>query len=78
MYEVIFKNDLISPLCEENANVCEGRISKEECGKALAEMESRKSPGSDGFTPEFYKLFWNNIAEDVVASINYAFDKGEL
>ena len=65
-------------LCEENANLCEGRISIEECGKALSEMESCKSPGSDGFTPEFYKFFWNNTAEDVVASINYAFDKGEL
>ena len=48
VYDVFFKNDLFSPLCEENANVCEGRISIEECGKALAEMESRKPPGSDG------------------------------
>ena len=67
-----------SPLREENENLFEGRISKEECSKALTDMENRKSPGSDGFTSEFYKLFWKDIADDVVASINYAFDKGAL
>ena len=78
VYDVFFKNDLISPLREENANLCEGRISKEEFSKALADVENRKSPGSDGFTPEFYKFFWKDIVDDVVASINYAFDKGAL
>ena len=67
VYDVFFKNDLISPLREENANLCEGRISKEECSK-----------GSDGFTPEFYKFFRKDIADYVVASINYAFEKGAL
>ena len=57
VYDVFFKNDLISLLHEENAHLCEGHISKEECSKALADMENRKSPGSDGSTPEFYKFF---------------------
>ena len=39
-------------------------------------MENRKSPGSDGFTPEFYNFFGKDIADDVLSSINYAFDKG--
>ena len=41
-------------------------------------MQNRKSPGSDGFTAEFYKAFWEEIGDDVVQSVNYAFDKGEL
>ena len=51
------KNKLIKPLRDESANVCEGKINKEERLKALLEMESDKSPGSDGFTSEFCKRF---------------------
>ena len=75
---MFFKNSLISPLCAENANICEGKLSEKECYLALSEMHHRKSPGSDGFTSEFYKFFWKEIADDVVSSINYAFEKGEL
>ena len=41
-------------------------------------METGKSPSSVGLTSEFYKRFWDNIGDDVVQSINSAFDKGEL
>jgi hypothetical protein len=46
--------------------------------KALNEMEIGKSPASDGLTSEFYKRFWDKIGDDVVQSINSAFDEGEL
>ena len=42
-----FENELIKPLSDENANICEGKITKEECKKALNEMGIGKSPGSD-------------------------------
>ena len=73
-----FKNKVIKPLSEESAKICEGKISKEECKRALNEMEIGKSPGSDGITSEFYKRFWDEIGDDVIQSINSAFDKGEL
>ena len=41
-------------------------------------MKNDKSPSSDGITSEFYKRFWAEIGDDVVQSINSAFDKGEL
>ena len=41
-------------------------------------MKNDKSPGSDGLTSEFCKRFWEEIGDDVVQSINSAFDKGEL
>ena len=41
-------------------------------------MKIDKYPGSDGLMSEFYKRFWEEIVDDVVQSINSAFDKGEL
>ena len=76
--DTFFENELIKPLSDENANICEGKITKEECKKALNEMGTGKSPGSDGLTSEFYKCFWDEVGDDVVQSINNAFDKGEL
>ena len=36
---------------------CEGKISLQECHTALKAVSDTKSPGIDGFTPEFYKFF---------------------
>ena len=41
-------------------------------------MSNKKTPGSDGFSAEFYKFFWKDIAEIVCDSINYAYSIGEL
>ena len=46
--------------------------------KAIKEMKNQKSPGSDGITTEFYKLFWNEIKEHFLKSINFSFQKQEL
>jgi hypothetical protein len=66
-------------LTEEEANDLEGKITVEEATHALKKMKNAKSPGSDGFTVEFFKVFWtkrlNNL---VVRSINDGFDKGEM
>ena len=40
--------------------------------------EKTKSPGSDGITTEFYKIFWNDIKEYYIKSINFSFQNGEL
>ena len=39
---------------------CECQINENECFIALKEMNNGKSPGSDGLTAEFYKLFWTD------------------
>ena len=41
-------------------------------------MKNQKSPGSDGITTEFYKIFWNDINEFYIKSINFSFQNGEL
>ena len=41
-------------------------------------MDSNKTPGSDGLPAEFYKIFWNDIADFLLGSINYAYETGQL
>lgn len=77
-FDVFFNNILLTPLSEELSKKCEGMLTEQECLQALKNMDNGKSPGSDGFTSEFYKFFWEHINQDVVASINYGFEKRQL
>ena len=40
---------------------CEKSITESECFKALSELSNNKSPGLDGFSIEFYKVFWQDF-----------------
>ena len=44
----------------------EGQISFQEATSFLKNMANNQSPGSDGFTTELYKVFWNKIGHFVV------------
>ena len=39
---------------------------------------NNKTPGSDGFTIEFYHFSWNATGPTMVDSFNYAFENGEM
>ena len=73
-----YVNDLFFD--ENNAKVlnpdeqmsCEGLLSKEECLQAIKNTETNKTPGSDGIPAEFYKVFWNDLSDFLVNSINFA------
>ena len=56
----------------------EGEITLAEASLALKNMKNYKSPGSDGFTAEFFKFFWLQLGSFVVRSLNGGFRKGEL
>ena len=56
----------------------EGEISYTEATEFLKTMANNKSPGSDGFTSEFYKVFWNKIGHFMVRSLNFGYNMGEL
>ncbi len=68
----------IPSLTTEQKYLCEGKLSSNECLKALKDMKNGKTPGLDGFTAEFYKFFWVDIKDIVIDSLNYAFDSGML
>ena len=57
---------------------CEGLLTKGECLNALKNMECNKTPGSDVLPAEFYTVFWNDIADFFLKSINQAYHAGQL
>ena len=65
-------------LSDEEAIAIEGSITIKEAGEALKNMKNNKSPGSTGFTAEFFKFFWKDLGHFVVKSLNYGFERGEL
>ena len=68
----------IPKLTEKQRNDLEGLISKEEVLFTLKRMKNGTSPGSDGFTVEFYKFFWNDLGSFLVRAINESFKKESL
>ena len=45
---------------------------------ALRDMNTNKSPGSDGKTTEFFKIFWGDLKSFYVKSLNYSFENVSL
>ena len=52
-----FLNRKNKTLTEIDKIQCEGLITKPELLKALKAVKNGKSPGTDGYTVEFYKFF---------------------
>ena len=68
----------VPKLSEDEKESLEGHIDYREASTVLRNMANNKSPGSDGFTAEFFKVFWKKIGYFVVRSLNYGFDQREL
>ena len=74
----LFLNTPTNTLSDNEKASCEGLLTPYECENALKEMKNEKSPGSDGLTTEFYKLFWNEIQDPLINSLNASFQSGSL
>ena len=48
-------------LSEDQALSLEGPITLKEAANFLFKMKNNKSPGSSGFTTEFFKFFWKDL-----------------
>ena len=60
-YKFLFDNDSIVRLNTEQQQHCEGMFTLGECLAALKTFNKSKSPGTDGFTVEFYLRFWGGL-----------------
>ena len=55
-----------------------GRISVIELGTVLKKMKNNKSPGIDGLSAEFFKVFWGKLKDLIANDINLGYSKGYL
>ena len=82
IHDIDLKNELpyldIPKLNDDIKESLEGEITLTELLSALKRMKNGKSPGSDGYTVEFFKVFWNEIGEFILRSINYGYSNGEM
>lgn len=65
-------------LSEIDRQQCEGPITKQEMNEAIKKMHLNKSPGPDGLTIEFYRAFWDELANDLCQLYNTAYEAGHL
>ena len=75
--KLLFFKDIVK-LSEESRNLCEGKVTKEECFNVLQQMKHNKSPGNDGLTVEYYCTFWPLLGDLLVEVLNESHDRGEL
>ena len=71
-------NSEIPKLTNDEARICDRKLTVDECYKSLQLFESNKSPGNDGLTAQFYRTFWHTLGNLMVDSLNYSYDYGEL
>ena len=65
-------------LNELESNNLEGDITYKEVCFALKNMKNFKSPGTDGFNAEFFKVFWKRLGHLVVRALNASYHSGFL
>ena len=64
---VFFEN--FTPLENTDEQMSQGKVSAEECLKALNDFQNEKSPGTGGLPAEFYKRFWKELHLDMIKTL---------
>jgi len=76
--ENYLSNILLTYLSQAQSECISTEILESECLSALSNMSSNKSPDSDGYTVEFYKMFWKELKFLFLSCANYSFTAGHL
>ena len=77
-FQKFTQNLNIPKLSDDRQSYCEGDLTYQECLKTLNSFKNNKSPGNDGLTAEFYKIFWPILGHLLVESLNTAYRLGKL
>ena len=70
--------DSFPKLSDREASTTKGKLTVEEMSRFFKKTRNNVSPGTSGFTGDFYKFFWADIKHFVVNSANYSFEIGTL
>lgn len=65
-------------ISDEHKKDCDKNLTIADLENALFTMSIGKSPGNDGLSVEFYKLFWEDIKSVLFDSFKYSREVGEL
>lgn len=77
LHEKFFPHDDVK-LSRDEKMFCEKPLSMDEILTSLKRMKNEKSPGLDGFTPEFFKFFWKDLCVHMKEAFEEAFQCGEI
>ena len=74
-----YLNDIeVKNLSAEEGLKLQAELSSHELGRTLQQMKNGTSPGSDGFSVEFYKFFWSDLKNFFIALCNDCWEKGTI
>ena len=65
-------------LSGDQKDLLEGKLTLEECRRALMCLRCGKSPGEDGFFVEFYQFFFELLGQEFLDGINASYDDNDL
>ena len=65
-------------LSEDEQQELENNLTKEELLNALKSFNENKTTGEDGFTKEFFEMYFDLMGNHLLDSYNEAFDKGKM
>ena len=58
--------------------MCDGSITLHEIQSCISKLKDNKSPGNDGLTGEFFKVFQEDISEFLLEVFKEAIDLGRM
>ena len=73
-----FLRDDLPSLNNNQKIKCDKNITLEECKEALKTFSCNKSPGNDGLTIEFYRYFWDDISDTLIACFEEIHNSGSM